>query len=123
MPTRPASFRPRHLPVRAELRREYDAKRRQTKPWRALYKTPEWQARRAAQLAAEPLCRRCTARGLVTAATVVNHLERHHGDPVKFFCSPVESLCKPCHDGEVQAQEREEEAFHRGRPRKPPVEG
>ncbi|WP_279483421.1 HNH endonuclease [Aureimonas sp. SK2] len=116
MATRPASFRPRSQPARIDMRREYDAKRRRTKPWRALYKTPEWQAIRVSVLTDEPLCRRCSGRGLVTAATVVNHVERHHGDPVKFFGGPFEPLCKPCHDGEVQAQEREEDAFRRLNP-------
>ena len=116
MATRPPSFRPKHMPARVELRREYDRKRRQSHPWRALYKTPEWQAIRAQVLAAEPLCRRCQAEGLITAATVVNHVERHHGDPVKFFAGPFEPLCKPHHDGEVQRQERAAEAGGRASP-------
>lgn len=106
MATRPASFRPRNQPTRVVLEREYEARRRQAHPWRALYKTPQWQAIRVAVFADEPLCRRCHASGLVVPATVVNHVERHHGDPVKFFAGPFEPLCKPCHDGEVQREER-----------------
>lgn len=113
MPTRPASFRPKNAPSRATLQREYEARRRKSKPWRALYSTSQWQTIRAAVLAAEPLCRRCTAEGLVTPATVVHHVHRHHGDPVKFFAGPFEPLCKGCHDSEAHADEMAEDAARR----------
>jgi hypothetical protein len=70
-----------------------------------LYDTARWQQLRQAQLAREPLCRRCTRAGRVKAATVVHHEERHDGDPVKFYASPLESLCKHHHDAEAQQQE------------------
>lgn len=86
--------------------RRHDARRRQQKPWRALYKTAEWEAIRRKQFAEHPLCKRCLDRGVVRAATVVHHVERHEGDPAKFFRGPFESLCKNHHDSDAQSEER-----------------
>lgn len=53
-------------------------------------------ALRKARLAAEPLCRRCRERGLVTAATAVDHILplALGGEDVDANCR---SLCEPCH--------------------------
>ena len=43
------------------------------------------------------------------AASVVNHKKRHKGDPELFFDPDnLESVCKPCHDGAIQSEERRE---------------
>jgi 5-methylcytosine-specific restriction endonuclease McrA len=69
-----------------------------------------WQKRRAAHLAAHPLCVMCQAAGRVTTATVVDHITPHRGDKT-LFDGPVQSLCKPHHDGEKRVIEhREDEA-------------
>lgn len=70
--------------------------------YRAWYKTRRWQRIRTEQLRAEPLCAMCARQGRVTAATICDHVERHHGDPVKFWSGPFQSLCKPHHDQEKQ---------------------
>ena len=64
-----------------------------------------WRKRRAQQLQDEPLCRLCKQlRGVVTPATVADHITRHRGDP-ELFEGPLQSLCKPCHDSWKQEQE------------------
>lgn len=103
MPTLPPTLGAR---PREERRREYDQARRSAKPWRKWYNLPAWRARRAEQLAREPLCARHLARGEVVAATVANHVRPHRGDWELFINGPLESVCKPCHDGEVQSEER-----------------
>lgn len=85
--------------------------RRERLPWRKWYSLSIWREIRIGQLVTEPLCRRCAARGDVVRATVVNHIEPHRGDWDRFIAGPFESVCKPCHDGEVQ---REERAAERG---------
>lgn len=100
--------RPRVLGARpkVERSREYDARRREAKPWRAWYALPEWQAIRAIVLAERPLCERHKRAGSVVAATIVNHVHPHRGDWTLFLAGPFEALCKPCHDGDVQREER-----------------
>lgn len=59
----------------------------------------KWQAARLGYLQKHPLCVHCLARGHVVAATDVDHIKPHGGDPVLFwdFENNVQSLCHPCH--------------------------
>ena len=91
---------------RRQRNREYDAKRRAEKPYRAWYNTSRWRAIRDVQLASQPLCERCKARGVVTPATVCHHLIQHKGDPVLFWSGPFGSSCDDCHDTDEQRIER-----------------
>ena len=63
-----------------------------------LYHTARWRKRRLQQLRTFPLCAACLQNNHVKAATVAHHLEDHRGDYNLFFNSPLESLCKQCHD-------------------------
>ena len=90
---------------RRERNRESDTRRRQAKPWRGWYNTVRWQAKRAAQLQAEPLCQRCQAKGLVVPATIAHHITRHNGDAQLFWYGELGSSCAPCHDTVEQAIE------------------
>ena len=91
---------------KGELKRAYDATRRAVKPWRAWYGSAEWRAIKARQRALQPLCERHLKRGEIVAMAVVNHVVPHRGDWALFVSGPFESLCKACHDGEVQREER-----------------
>ncbi len=49
--------------------------------------------------AREPNDSLCRAEGRVTLATVVDHIEPHRGDPVKFWDPDNHrAMCKTCHD-------------------------
>jgi 5-methylcytosine-specific restriction protein A len=74
--------------------------------YRRLYKSPRWKAIRNAQLRAQPTCERCDSLGMVTAATVCDHTTPHKGNLDLFWWGPFRSLCKPCHDGPKQSEER-----------------
>jgi 5-methylcytosine-specific restriction enzyme A len=39
-------------------------------------------------------------RGIVTAATVADHITPHNGDWNAFLAAALQSLCKPCHDSD-----------------------
>ena len=66
-----------------------------------------WQKAREAFLRKHPLCKLHTQLGQVVVATVVDHVEPHKGDMVKFWDSDNwQSLCKHCHDSEKQRIER-----------------
>jgi 5-methylcytosine-specific restriction endonuclease McrA len=62
---------------------------------------------RPAQLRRQPLCEYCLKRELTVVAQVVDHITPHQGD-WSLFRDPdnLQSLCKSCHDGAKQAQER-----------------
>jgi 5-methylcytosine-specific restriction protein A len=106
MPTKAPLFRPVAMQSRQEQNKLFDRARRRNSPWRLWYGQKAWKARRAAQLLAEPLCARCKPKGYVVAATVANHKVPHRGDWVLFIEGELESLCKRCHDRDVQAEER-----------------
>lgn len=71
-----------------------------------LYKTREWREIRDGQLSSQPFCCMCARRGRQVRATVCDHLERHNGDPERFFTGPFQSLCKEHHDSDKQSIER-----------------
>jgi 5-methylcytosine-specific restriction protein A len=74
--------------------------------WRDLwYKRKGWLKRRAVQLKRFPLCAYCLRQNKITPATVVDHVTPHHGDYNTFVLSPLQSLCKPCHDRTKHVQE------------------
>ncbi len=71
-----------------------------------------WQKARAAFLREHPLCTHCQRRGLVTSATIVDHVTPHRGDEVLFWdVENWQPLCKPCHDSWKQAIEKGKEAW------------
>lgn len=57
-----------------------------------------WKRLRAEVLADEPLCRMCTARGLVVAATDVDHIEDSRADYTDDNSREnLQPLCHACH--------------------------
>lgn len=83
----------------------WDRRSEAAKAYRKWYNLPMWRARRAAQLSAEPICTRCQKEGRLTPATVANHVIPHRGNWDIFIGGRLESLCKPHHDSDVQAEE------------------
>jgi 5-methylcytosine-specific restriction enzyme A len=73
-----------------------------------LYRTYRWQKIRKAHLEANPLCVMCQADGKIVLANVVDHIEPHKGDEIKFYGGPFQSLCKLHHDSTKQRQEKRE---------------
>jgi hypothetical protein len=47
----------------------------------------------------------CEEQGLLTAATVVDHIIPHKGNEELFFNGPFQSLCKLHHDSSKQTEE------------------
>lgn len=73
--------------------RQANQAREVASPWRALYRTDGWRARRAAQLVRVPLCEDCNTH----PATDAHHVEAHRGDARLFWTSRLMSLCARCH--------------------------
>ena len=88
---------------------EYDARRGSA---RARGCTVQWDRAAAIFKRHHPLCLGCEAVGRVTATEVVDHVEPHKGDAVKFWNAAMwQPACKWHHDVIKQAQER---AFAKG---------
>ena len=64
-----------------------------------IYHTSAWQRARANFLKSNPYCRFCRQRGKRVRASVVDHIQPHRGDPMKFWNQKNwQPLCKLCHD-------------------------
>ena len=62
-----------------------------------------WQRERLQYLAQHPLCVTCTKQGRVTAATVVDHIIPHKGDPILMWDrTNWQSLCATHHNSDKQ---------------------
>jgi 5-methylcytosine-specific restriction enzyme A len=68
--------------------------------------TYAWQQARLRFLKQHPLCVACEERGLITAATVVDHRIPHRGDQALFWNKANwQGMCKPCHDSKTQTED------------------
>lgn len=70
----------------------------------------KWQKAREGYLAKHPLCVYCQREGLVTVATVVDHIRPHRGD-MALFWDPTnwQSLCSTHHSSQKQREEAQEQ--------------
>ncbi len=77
------------------------------RPWRRLYNLARWKRLRARKLLADPLCVYCMAKGEYVPATIVDHVKQHFGNLLLFWdWANLQSLCKPCHDGRKQKEDK-----------------
>ena len=66
-----------------------------------------WRLARALFLGRNPYCAFHLLRGDHVRATVLDHIDPHKGDVVKFWDrSNWQSLCQPCHDSIKQSMEK-----------------
>lgn len=97
MPNAPLTFRPPWLPattIRREQSKAHDEHRGSA---RERGYTTRWDKARKHYLMIHPLCACCQAQGMVHPATVVDHVEPHKGDMVKFWnSSNWQPLCEWC---------------------------
>jgi hypothetical protein len=62
-----------------------------------LYESTRWRRIRKSQLSQHPMCKFCGERGIVTVATICDHVTPHRGDVIKFWTGELQSLCLDCH--------------------------
>ncbi len=105
MPKAPATFKPAGQEQAARIRLHGKAHDQSRRAW---YKTAAWAKLRTGQLHCMPICENCLlADDVVTPAEVVHHRQPHRGIRELFFDhGNLESVCKTCHDGEIQRGER-----------------
>lgn len=82
--------------------------RDETQAWRRWYKTSRWQKLRMSVLVRDLFtCQMCGKIETDTSKLVGDHIEPHHGNEALFWdSSNIQCVCKACHDGEKQRQER-----------------
>lgn len=69
--------------------------------------TGAWAKVARAYRAANPVCVHCAAKGRVSPAQEVDHIEPHRGNSILFWDeSNWQSLCKPCHSGKTATETR-----------------
>jgi len=87
---------PSHKPVTIKAKTHKNSQERDHRQGKRQYATNHrvWRAIRMEQLSHEPLCRECSAKGLVTPATEVDHID---GDSWNNRPSNLQSICKRCH--------------------------
>jgi 5-methylcytosine-specific restriction enzyme A len=73
---------------------------------RSWYQKRIWRKRRAAHLRLFPICKFCEQRGIVTPATVADHVKPHKGEWNEFRLAELQSLCASCHSKLKQRLER-----------------
>jgi 5-methylcytosine-specific restriction enzyme A len=101
---KPPVHRPAAVRSAAAVKRELD--RQRPSAARRGY-GPRWRRARAAYLAQHPLCVPCAATGRLVAATVVDHVVPHRGNPVLFWDEANwQGTCKPCHDAKTAREGR-----------------
>jgi hypothetical protein len=69
------------------------------------YQLQRWRNRAKLQLKLQPLCEFCQQRGIVTPATIADHIEPHRGDWNAFWLNSLQSLCAQCHSSTKRRQE------------------
>ena len=73
-----------------------------------LYDSVRWRKARAIYLAEHPLCALCAKMGKDTAATIVDHIERHEGNYEKFWSQDNwQALCAACHSGTKRIEDEQ----------------
>lgn len=71
------------------------------------YCTARWRRLRIYVIASEPLCRYCKEQGRVTVAVDIDHIIPLAKRPdLAFDQNNLQPLCRPCHSGAKQAEER-----------------
>lgn len=110
MPSKPPCFRPfghseeswqaaleEALSKRKQARQKQNDRKRLSSSQRGY--NARWRKARKAYLKQNPLCVACKSIGVITEATVVDHIKPHKGDQELFWDrSNWQSLCKRCHD-------------------------
>lgn len=96
----------KHQRTARRTRRDTQGERGVSGEWHGLYYTARWREMRAEQLIIEPYCRDCSAHGIRSAATDVDHIVPHRGDRKLFYDKTnLQSLCHSCHSRKTIAEQ------------------
>lgn len=107
---KPALAPARARPLTDTSEKERLRRREQDVAWRKWYHSERWRRLRAEVLLRDGYTCRMPGCGRIefnTSLLVCDHVEPHRGDPDLFWDERnLQCLCKACHDGRKQAEER-----------------
>lgn len=84
-----------------------DKRRYQEQPWRKWYNTKRWyQLRWLVLVRDEFTCQMCGLTEKDSSRLVCDHVVPHNGDEDMFWNGDLRTLCKPCHDGAKQREDK-----------------
>ncbi|RUT88129.1 MULTISPECIES: HNH endonuclease [unclassified Mesorhizobium] len=87
--------------------RERSALRSKTEPSFKWYNSARWKKLRMSVLVRDRFtCQRCKLVEPDTSKLVADHIIPHRNDPVKFWDGKLQCLCRNCHSGAKQAEEK-----------------
>jgi len=69
-----------------------------------VYRSQRWRRLAAMQLRREPLCRMCSARGVIKTAEVADHVCELEDGGAPYDPSNLQSLCRACHNAKSAAE-------------------
>jgi 5-methylcytosine-specific restriction endonuclease McrA len=91
MPTIPKPQRKAYLPKREVQGRRIHANT-------PFYQSQQWRRVRKTYLEAHPLCVECQAKGVITPATIVDHIKPINIGGARFDFNNLQGLCDSCHN-------------------------
>ncbi|WP_347311377.1 HNH endonuclease [Defluviimonas sp. SAOS-178_SWC] len=108
LPTHMPSLPPRIGQPQPSTEAERSRQRREMQPWRKWYSTAKWQRLRWSILKRDLFtCAKCGCIEADTSQLVADHRRPHRGSEALFWDERnLQCLCKTCHDGAKQAEER-----------------
>lgn len=83
--------------TKANYRRQYDQRRASGVADDAWYRSTPWRKVSALQRKEEPLCRECLRVGVLTPATLVDHIVPIKDGGARLDSANLQSLCDACH--------------------------
>lgn len=96
----------KHGEARHKRRLNRQARHRQARRYLAT-NNPVWRAIRLDHLEREPLCRHCKARGVVTPARDVDHINGRADREEDYQASNLQSLCGQCHKVKTRKEQQQ----------------
>ncbi len=74
------------------------------------YSSRTWRRVRAAKLQVNPLCEVCLKRGVLTPATLVDHVTERSDGGADYDMDNLQSMCRSCHERKTKRIKQERAA-------------
>ena len=86
-----------HLAMYVKEDNEYYNRYKRDQEAQAFYDSPQWRATRRRKLQEQPCCEECLRHGIITPATIVDHITPIKQGGARLDMNNLQSLCRSCH--------------------------